>query len=260
MKHNKLITLCIAAMTASSHAAIIQMNDFEDETSAALGVTPVSVQFVGGGGDHVGTSAIGVADVNPRSGSYNYAVDGVTANNGNGWGGTWAGVSSLGNAGSNVTTQANAVANGTSSNPLSYVNITEGTTFTFSAWVATDATNPVTGSVVTNVRLEFKNAGGDELFRNDNGTPLAAGDLSTTYQQVSHSYTVTAADITAGVTSVTAVYGTDGHGFGNGSGLIYADDFLFEVDEASLVTVIPEPSSAILGLLGALGLAFRRRR
>ena len=107
--------------------------------------------------------------------------------------------------------------------------------------------------------MEFFDATGTELFRNDNGAALAAGDLGTTYQQISHSYAITAADVAAGVTSVTAVFSSDGHGFGNGGGVLLSDDFEFTVDDASLVT-IPEPSSALLGLLGILGLTARSRR
>ena len=259
MKQKYFLVICVAALTATSHAAVIQFNDYEDETSAGLDQVPVNSQFADGGGDHVGATGLGISTANPRSGTYSYVVENTTVDNGNGWGGTWNGISSLGNNGSNVTSQADAMANASPSNPLSYVNITEGTTFGVSAWVATDAANPLTGSVVTNVRLEFFDATGTELFRNDNGAALAAGDLGTTYQQISHSYTITAADVAAGVTRVTAVFGSDGHGFGNGGGVLLSDDFEFTVDDASLVT-IPEPSSALLGLLGILGLTARSRR
>lgn len=253
--------LSAIALIGVSNAATVHFADYETETGAALGVTPNESQFVGGGGDHVGTAALGIADVNPRGGTYNYVIENTTADNGNGWGGTWSGVSSLGGTpGTTVTTQADALANATPANPLSYVDVTAGTTFSVSAWVATDATTPLTGTVVTNVRLEFKDASGTEIFRNDNGASLNAAALTTTYQEISHSYTLTAADIAAGVTNVTAVYGSDGHGFANGDGLIYMDDFLFEVDNASFITVIPEPGTTALALLGLLGVAVRRRR
>lgn len=261
MKYANLLTLCVAAFASTSQAVVIQMNDYENESAAGFGIQPGNMDFTDGGGDHVGQSGLGIADANPRSGTYSYAINNQTAANGNGWGGTWSGSSSLGGNGSNVTDQATAVANGSSAAPLSYVNIQEGSVFTASAWFATDANNPLTGGTVNaHVRLEFYNGANAEPIGRQFSNNFTAADLTTDYQQSTVSYTFTAADAALGIERVVAVIGTDGHGDGNGTGVIYADDFLFEVDDASFVTVVPEPSSALLGLLGVLGLTARRRR
>lgn len=262
MKNKHIVTICLAALTASSHAAIIHMADYETEAATGLNLAPVGMEFSGGGGDHVGQPGFGVSSDNPRSGSFSYVVDNQTVDNGTGWGGaTWSGTSTVaGVASSGVVSQTDAEANSTASSPLSYINVVEGALFSVSAWVATDGASPITGTTSTHVRLEFHDAAGDEVFRNQ-GTVINGGDLTAAYQEVTHSYALTAADIAAGVVRVTGVIGTDGHGFNNGAGQIFVDDFSFSVNDENFVTVaVPEPSSVVLGLLGLFGLAVSRRR
>lgn len=260
MKHKHIITVCLAALAASSHAAIIHMADYESETAIGLNNRPQGMEFSGGGGDHVGQAGFGISDQNPRSGSYSYVVDNQTANNGTGWGGaTWSGTSTVaGMVSSGVVSQADAQANSTPASPLGYINVVEGAVFSVSAWVATDGDNPVTGTPTAHVRLEFHDANGNEVFR-DLGNAVNGTDLTGTYQEITHEYTLTAADIANGVTRVTGLIGTDGHSFNNGAGQIFVDDFSFEVNDANFI-VIPEPSSFALGLLGIFGFAARRRR
>ena len=64
-----------------------------------------------------------------------------------------------------------------------------------------------------------------------------------------------------GVVAVGGVLGTDGQGDSpDNSGLILYDDFLFEVDDAFIVTVVPEPSTASLLIAGLMGFCGVRRR
>lgn len=262
-----VFSACFGALVVTSSAAVIHFNDYENESSAGLGIQPANMQFTDGGGDHAGQSALGISSANPRSGTYSYAISNTTAQNGNGWGGTWSGVSSAGGNGisTNVTSREDALANGTAENPLSYVDIQAGTTFTLSSYAATDASNPLTGGANTHLRMEFYGANGE---LNNSGMPrqyssnLTPDTITTDYQALSLQYTVTEADIAAGLVRVAGVIGSDGHGFGNGDGLVYHDDLLFEVDDASFITVgaVPEPATALFGLLALFGFGFRRRR
>lgn len=264
-----LITSMALAMlfAVSADAGVIHFNDYESSGAnqgAGLGIQPDSMNFTDGGGDLNGQPALGLSTANPSSGAYSYVVDaGDIVDNGNGWGGSWSGIATdSGQQNGGLQTQASVMAAGMGS----YVNIAAGATFTVSALVATDAADPATGGVVAQPRLEFHNAAGMELFRNDAGTPFTAGTLTPAYQSITHSYTLTAADIAAGVVRVTAVLGTDGHGFdqnGGGpqaDGLVYYDDLSFEVSDAFIVTVVPEPSTASLLVAGLMGLCGVRRR
>ena len=111
-----------------------------------------------------------------------------------------------------------------------------------------------------------------ELFRNDAGAPQTPLTLTTAYQPISWTYTLTAADAAMGIASVNAVIGADGLGFDQSGavdagplagGIVYYDDLTFEVNDEFVVTVpapVPEPSSACLLLAGLMGLCGVRRR
>ncbi len=260
----KIITsMAISLLFAvTANADVIHFNDYESSGAnqgTGFGIVPDSMDFADGGGDFVGQAGLGLSSDNNNSGSFAYVIDGGnTAANGNGWGGNWSGIDSTsGITSGGFGVEADVVAAGVGS----YINYTEGATFTISVMVATDGTDPASGGVVAAPRLEFKDAGGAELFRNDDGAPLDASTLTEQYQMMSWSYSLTAADEALGIASVTAVIGTDGLGFGTADGLVYFDDVLFEVNSENVVTLaVPEPATASLMLAGLLGLCGVRRR
>jgi hypothetical protein len=269
-----ITSMAVAMLLAvTANADVIHSTDYEADGAATgvgfgVGQVPSSVDFTDGGGDLIGFSAngnpltsgdaLGISDANPNSGTYSYAVDaGQTAGSGNGWGASWSGISSdSANSSGGFDTQANVMAAGSGS----YINYVEGATFTVSAMVATDASNPLTGGGTAAPRLEFFNAAGAELFRNQSAQ-VNATTISDTYQLLTHSYTLSAADEAAGIVRVAAILGTDGMGDG-GSGLVLYDDFTFEVSSANVVTLtaVPEPSTAGLLIAGLMGLCGVRRR
>lgn len=278
-----LITSMALAMlfAVTANAGVIHQTDFETDGAATgvgfgAGQVPTSLDFADGGGDLIGFSgngnpltsgdALGITDSNPFSGSYSYAVDASQTTSlgnggaGNGWGASWTGIrSDIPGTSGGFDSEANVLAAGVGS----YINYTEGATFTISAQVATDALDPLTGSGTAAPRLEFFNAAGAELFRNSSSTVTAA-TISPTYQLISHTYTLTAADEALGIVAVSGVLGTDGMGdSANNSGLVLYDDYQFEVNDANIVTLtaaIPEPSSVCLLLGGLMGLCGVRRR
>ena len=270
-----LITSMALAMlfAVTANAGVIHQTDYESDgaaTGAGFGVgqVPTSVDFADGGGDLIGFSAagnsltsgdaLGISGSNPNSGSYSYAVDtSQTTPAGNGWGSSWSGIrSDSANVSGGLDTQANVIAAGVGS----YINYAAGATFTISAQVATDSLDPLTGAGTAAPRLEFFDAAGTELFRNQSAQ-VDAVSISPTYTLLTHSYTLTAADVAQGVVAVSGVLGTDGHGDSpDNSGLILYDDFLFEVDDAFIVTVVPEPSTASLLIAGLMGFCGVRRR
>ncbi|MEM7316832.1 MAG: PEP-CTERM sorting domain-containing protein [Planctomycetota bacterium] len=139
--------------------------------------------------------------------------------------------------------------------------------------VATDALNPFVGDGHLNVHFELKDDMGATNLRTDaSGIDIAprlnSADLTTDYQLISHEYSLTAADLTAGtgLLEVVAVVSTDinggvGGGGDSSAGLIYVDDFHFEVLDANcFVTVVPEPSTGLLMAVALMGLGFLRRR
>ena len=271
-----LITSMAVAMlfAVTANAGVIHFTDYEADGASqgtGFGIQPASMDFTDGGGDFIGQPGLGLSSANASSGSFAYAIDAETSgnilNNGNGWGGNWSGIGS-------DSANASGGLNGTAASVMaagsgSYINYAAGATFTVSAAVATDATNPASGGIVTQPRLEFFDAAGNELFRNDAGVPQTPTTLTTAFQTISHSYTLTAADIAAGVVRVNAVIGADGLGFDQSGaidagplagGIVYYDDFLFEVDDAFIVTVVPEPSTASLLIAGLMGFCGVRRR
>ena len=254
----------------TANAGVIHFNDYEADGAAqgaGLGIQPASMTFTDGGGDFIGQPGLGLSTANPSSGTYSYVIDataGNIVNNTNGWGGNWSGINSnSGNGG--LGTQASVMAAGVGS----YIDYSAGATFTVSALVATDADNPATGGLVTQPRLEFLDAANAEIFRNDAGAPQTPITLTTAYQPISWSYTLTAADVAAGVASVNAVIGADGLGWDQtvggtdaplAGGIVYYDDLRFEVNDAFIVTVVPEPSTAGLLIAGLMGYCGVRRR
>lgn len=252
------------------------------------------IGFTNNGGAGTTGDALGVSDRNPFSGSFHYAVDAgaTSAASGNNWGASWNGISSINNNSSGgFTTQADAEAMGGR-----YIDYSEGATFIASAFVATDDADALAGSATAAVRLEVyysidNNGDGIEDFASElgslprpQGNTFGAGDLTTTYAESSVSYTLTAADVdfanlgnpagadgmlgtaddetVLGINRVVGVLGTDGHGHGNTDGLIFYDDFTFQVSSANVIEVaaIPEPSTAGLLLAGLMGLCGVRRR
>jgi hypothetical protein len=257
--------MAIAMLFAvTANADVIHETDYETETTAGLGIQPSSMEFTDGGGDFAGQAGLGVSDSVSNSGSFSYVVDtAMTVDNGNGWGGSWSGTNSNSGIVSSgfFADQAAAEAAGPGSQ---YIDYSAGATFTVTAWAATDAAG-VTGGATFAPRLEFQGFG-NELFRNDAGQ-VAATSLTTTFQEFTHSYTLTAADValadnngTVGISHVTGTLGVDGLGFNGSTGNIYYDDFVFEVSGANVITVaVPEPSSAVI-LAGLLGLCGLRRK
>lgn len=258
------VAMAVAMLFAvNANATIIHSTGFEADGAAqgvGLNIVPNSIApfIIGGGGDHVGLAGQGLASANPNSGSYNYVVDaGATFDNGQPWGATWAGVNSNSSNSGGLLTQATAVNPGDQ-----YINYAEGATFTASALIATDSTDPLTGTAFGSVRLEFL-VNGTELNQADRiVSPVTYGstNIATGYQLATATYSLTANDIANGINGVNAVLGTDGSDHLATDGLIYFDDFTFEVDEAFIVTVVPEPSSASMLIAGLMGLCGVRRR
>ena len=287
-RYATILAFCISLTAFSVSADVVHSTDFEADGAAqgaGFGFGPQSMNFSGGGGDHVGIDGLGLSTANPASGSYSYAIDsGATADNGNGWGGTWTGITSI-DAGSSggFTSAADAIANGGN-----YVTYTPGATFTVSAGMATDSADPLTGSGNGAVRLEFYysiDTDGDgigdasteiaSVLPRAGGNGFDASSLTTAYQTSTATYTLTAADVdfaniaapnagetVVGIDRVAAVMGTDGHGNGGTDGLVFYDDFLFEVNAENVVNVVPEPGSISLLLAGFLSLCglVRRKR
>ena len=265
------LATALVALAGSAQAALITSNDFDSATANSTGTLPDGFTFFGSGGDMPGGGANqGVSDANPRSGSFSYVIDHSHATPGAGWGATWLGVTTNdGNFG--LTTKDDAIANGTSANPLTYVDIVPGLEVTMSAWVATDSLDPAVNDGHVNIHFELVDAGGGQPFRTDNasGGNTAPShnwaSLTDTYQELTHTHTFTAADIAlaADPSHIAAVIstnlGTGGAGADSADGLIYVDDFTFSVSDAHLIT-IPEPGTAALALLGLLGVVARRRR
>ncbi len=135
--------------------------------------------------------------------------------------------------------------------------------------VATDATDALTGSATAEVRIEFNNISDDgnggtttvaDVIGRAISAPLGAADLTTTYQPITISYTLTQADLDAAlaigqamdppiatpINSVVGVMGTNEHGDGATDGMIYFDDFVFEVSDGSVVVVGDGHDTAVL--------------
>ena len=266
LKMSFLTTLSVALLAVTANAEIIiHESDFEAEPAVGFGLMADTMLFNDAGGDLIGFSAngnvqttgdaCGVSASNPNSGSFSYANDvgaadgfGATgAGSPNGWGAAWCGANTESGSGG-FTTQAIAEENGAGC----YVDFSAGATFTATCQIATDTLDPLTGTATGEVRLEFNS----EADPNDPttmrvpdviprviSTRLGVADLTSTYQTVTVSYTLTQADLDAGVAagtpinSVSAVMGIEGAGFGSSDGLILFDDFVFEVDAAHVVVV-----------------------
>lgn len=263
-----LATLAIAFYAMPANAIVVHETDYEAEPTTGFGVGPATMGFTDGGGDIQGFgngdnsgSALGVSSANPNSGSFHYAVDTgshVMPLQGNGWGGTWSGQDTNGGSGGFLSPAA-AMAAGPGSQYIDLV----GATFTATVQVATDATDPAVGPTAAEIRLEFNGATADIIPRAVSA-PVGAASLTTTYQPITISKTLTAAEVAMGIDRVVAVIGTNGSGDNNGAdGLIYFDDYVFEVSDANIRTVpIPEPGAAAMILAGLLsiGCVVRRRK
>ena len=265
LKMSFLATVSVALFAMSANAEIIHESDFEAESTVAFGIMVDTMGFNDGGGDLIGFAgngnaettgdALGVSASNPRSGSFSYVVDvGVTNGTGNagapnGWGAAWCGNNTESGSGG-FSTQAAAVDAGDGC----YVDFSAGATFTASCWIATDALNPLTGTATGEIRLEF-NSEADPNDPTSMRVPdviprvlsvrLGVADLTTDYQQVTATYTLTQADVDLGIAagtpinSVAAVMGIEGAGHAPGvnGGLIHFDDFVFDVNPENVVVV-----------------------
>ena len=140
-----------------------------------------------------------------------------------------------------------------------------------SAWVAVNPTDLVTGGGNGNLHFEFYDAANNQLFRNDSFGQQTYfpsgnnnGDAVPDYALVSNSLrlgdaiglngaggTITAATL-GSIASIRATISTwNANAAANGQFLI--DDFTFSV-------VVPEPSRALMLLLGGAAVFLRRRR
>ena len=263
LKMSFLATVSVALFAMSANAEIIHESDFEAEPAVGFGLMADTMLFNDAGGDLIGFEgngnaettgdACGISASNPNSGSFSYAND-VGATNGtgnagapNGWGAAWCGNNTESGSGG-FSTQAIAEESGAGC----YVDFSAGATFTVTCQIATDTLDPLTGTATGEVRLEFNS----EADPNDPttmrvpdviprviSTRLGVADLTSTYQMVTVSYTLTQADLDAGVAagtpinSVAAVMGIEGAGFGSSDGLILFDDFVFEVDDDHVIVV-----------------------
>jgi hypothetical protein len=118
-------------------------------------------------------------------------------------------------------------------------NLTAGTPVTFSGYHMSP-TDPL--GVGTEIRIEWRNSSTNvEVSRTANSSPVP------TAQYTPFSLTAT---VPSGADTARVVYAIQSFGAEPGNnGVVYVDD----------VSVVPEPSTAVLSL-GALGLAFLRRR
>lgn len=271
--------VAIALFTFSNaNAYVIHATDFEDGT-AGPGPIASGMTFHGAGGnlnidDGMGGGSYGYSSAFANSGSLSYYVSHESNMNGTTWGGsTWTGIGSNGSGSGGLVSQADALANGTVDNPLSYVDLAEGCEFTISANVAIDPTDPWTGNNL-NLHFELIDAnGGAAFYRTDQapaGDPNAAvfhtasAFSSTAYTQISETITLTAAELSNGgvpLANVTAVLSSARGGGDDDLGTVLVDDFMYEVSDTCIVTVVPEPQGLAIMLTGLLGfLGFRRRK
>ncbi len=262
-----LATLAFALLFAvTASADVIHETDYEAEPTVGFGVAPASMFFTDGGGDlqafsngDNSGSALGISTANPNSGSYHYAVDTdalVIPDEGHGWGASWSVADSSGGSGG-FTSQAAAMAAGSGK----YINFSAGATFTAKVQVATDALDPATGFTDAFLRLAFHGGTTFDVIPFQLGPVLGAAELTAAYQPLTVSYTLTAADATMGIDRVTAAIETLGDPANSATGMIYFDDFVFEVNSENVVTVgVPEPGAASILLAGLLGIGGVRRR
>ena len=270
-----IVALIVACTFTAANAVDIHTQDFEMETMAGAGVVPSGLFFSGAGGDLTDPDSYGIETVSPASGTFNYFADLQENGNGNGWGGTWTGAGSssgfdadgnnngesFNNGG--LVSPAYAIANGGDGNPLSYLDIQLGDTFTVSVDVATDPNDPVTGQGHANVHLELFDDANGCIVRTDNvqdvcqfagldahpritsegglgGDGSLTFDPSGAYQTLSHTYEINSFDIMDGVADVRAIFATgitDGTtGDGSAGGRIFMDNFRFETT-AQVITV-----------------------
>ncbi len=260
-KMSFLATLSVALLAFSANAEIIHESDFEAESTVGFGLGSETMLFNDAGGDLIGFSAngnplttgdsVGISAGNPNSGSFSYVNDvGATDPAAtNGWGAAWCGANTENGSGG-FTDQATAIANGNGC----YVDFSAGATFTVTCQIATDPAFPLTGTATGEVRLEFNSVvdNGDgttsqtpDIIPRVVSTRLGVADLDAAgaYQTATVSYTLTQADLDAGIAagnpinSVAAVMGIEGAGTGSSTGHILFDDFVFEVDSAHVVLV-----------------------
>lgn len=253
LKTSFLATLSVALFAFSANAEVIHESDFEAETVVGFSVGVETMLFNDAGGDLIGFSANnnplmsgesqGVSDTFANSGSFSYVVDvsQTTPGNGtaNGWGASWCGANTENGSGG-FSDQATAIADGSGC----YVDFSAGATFTATCQVATNPNDPLTGTATAEIRLEFNDGptGTLNILPRVLSTQLGATALTSTFQELTVSYTLTQADVdaiaAAGQTlSCSAVMAIEGAGHESSTGLVHFDDFVFEVNAENVVVV-----------------------
>ena len=261
------IALTLVATVSDANAAVVASHSFEGNTGLAAGqnggVLPSDQDFTGTFGSQTNANHLGILNDSAlaRTGNNAYYGDlGSNADfggsNANGFGGNFSGIRFDQSAGT----------------------FTEDTTFSVSAFFAENPNDLITGGGSANLHLEFYDAGGALIFRNDDfglETVFTGGfdngDETPNYTQLIHNYQLGEA-ITNGrsdrsdstislatlgtITSVRALISGDNNG-NSGGGQFFVDDLSFSV---STPAAVPEPGSFVFCTLLMGSLLLRRRR
>ena len=261
------IALTLVATVSDANAAVVASHSFEGNTGLPAGqnggVLPSDQDFTGTFGSQTNANHLGILNDSAlaRTGNNAYYGDlGSNADfggsNADGFGGNFSGIRFDQPAGT----------------------FTEDTTFSVSAFFAENPNDLITGGGSANLHLEFYDAGGALIFRNDDfglETVFTGGfdngDETPNYTQLIHNYQLGEA-ITNGrsdrsdstislatlgtITSVRALISGDNNG-NSGGGQFFVDDLSFSV---STPTAVPEPGSFVFCTLLMGSLLLRRRR
>ena len=260
------IALTLVATVSDANAAVVASHSFEGNSGLPAGqnggVLPSDQDFTGTFGSQTNANHLGILNDSALARTGNNAYYGdlgsnvdFGGSNPDGFGGNFSGIRYDQPAGT----------------------FTENTTFNVSAFFAENPTDLITGGSA-NLHLEFYDAGGALIFRNDFfglETVFTGGfdngDATPDYTQIIHNYQLGEAITNgrldnAGNTISLATLGTiasaraliSGNNNGNsGGGQFFVDDLSFS---ASTPAAVPEPGSFVFCTLLMGSLLLRRRR
>lgn len=234
-----LAALIFLFAVAQCNAGLVVLSDhsFEAATSTGSTVQPPEMTFTGSYGDQ-NSNFYGITDLDSRTGNQAYFMNmGHVTPEVNGFGG-------------NFTLFTHSGVSGT---------LTAQDIYEVSAWFKASDSNPFLGAGEVNVHLEFKDASNALIFRTDSAglqPKFTSSTISSSWQQLTHSYTLNNAGHLPNLSQVDRVLGviTLANGSNGGSGVVLVDDYRFTL------TTVPEPTSATTFGIGLAILLVRRRR